>query len=66
MIKRGFATVLWFVTAWMLVSALDLAMALPFWVAPVVATVAAALIALDPRHVLWSGAPAPRDTVPRN
>jgi hypothetical protein len=66
MIKRGFATALWFVATWVMVSALDFAVVLPSWIAPVVAMAVAALIAFDPRHLLWSGSTAPRHTVPRN
>jgi hypothetical protein len=65
MIKRGSVATLWFVTAWVMVSALDFAVGLPFWAAPVVATAAAALVAVDPRHLFWSGPTAAPHAVPR-
>jgi hypothetical protein len=66
MIKRGTATILWFVTAWVMVSTLDFAVGLPFWLAPVAATAAAALVAIDPRHLFWPAKPVDRQTVTRN
>jgi len=66
MIKRGAATVLWFVTTWVMVSALDFAVGLPIWAAPVLATAAAALVAMDPRHLFWPGKAAAPNAVPRN
>ncbi|HLO35978.1 MAG TPA: hypothetical protein VK194_07840 [Candidatus Deferrimicrobium sp.] len=57
--KRAFAALLWFYTAWyagaMLAHILGLSVAL----GPILGTAAAAIIAGDPRHLIWTRPPTP-------
>lgn len=63
--KRSVATVLWFLTGWMVGAMAAFAFGLSEEVAPVIAMAAALVVALDPGRVLWgasngSAVPRPR------
>jgi hypothetical protein len=53
--KRIAAAVLWFNAAWFVGAALAFAMNLSPALAPILATAAAAIIAVDPRRLIWVG-----------
>jgi len=53
--KRIAAAVLWFYAAWFVGAALAFVMGLSPALAPIMATAAAAIIAVDPRHLIWDG-----------
>jgi hypothetical protein len=53
--KRIAAAVLWFNAAWFVGAALAFAMNLSPALAPILATAAAAIIAVDPRRLIWEG-----------
>jgi hypothetical protein len=52
--KRVLSAVLWFYTGWYAGAILAHALGLPSALGPIVGTAAAALIAGDPRHLIWS------------
>ena len=53
--KRIAAAVLWFNAAWFVGAALAFAMNLSPALAPILATAAASIIAVDPRRLIWDG-----------
>ena len=53
--KRIVAAILWFNAAWFMGAALAFAMGLSPALAPILAIAAAAIIAVDPRHLIWTG-----------
>jgi len=56
--KRALATVLWFVTGYFVGASAAFVLGITMLIAPVVGIVAAAVIAVDPRHAIWSTSPA--------
>lgn len=52
--KRAAATVLWFYTGWFVGAIVAFATGLSPVLGPVLGTAAAAIIAVDPRHMIWS------------
>jgi hypothetical protein len=52
--KRIAAAVLWFFTGWFVGSFGAFALGLTPALGPIVATVAALIIAVDPRHLIWA------------
>jgi hypothetical protein len=53
--KRMAAAILWFYAAWFVGAAVAFAMGLSPALAPIMATAAAAIIAVDPRRLIWDG-----------
>jgi hypothetical protein len=51
--KRALATVLWFYTGWVFGALISWVLGLALPLGPVVATAAGAVVAIDPRHVIW-------------
>jgi hypothetical protein len=56
--KRAFASVLWFVTGYFVGAAAAYVLGATMLIAPVVGVAAAAVIAVDPRHAIWTTSPA--------
>ena len=52
--KRVLSAVLWFYTGWYAGAILAHALGVPSVLGPIVGAAAAALVAGDPRHVIWS------------
>ena len=57
--KRVAAAVLWFNAGWFVGSALAFVAGLSPALGPIVATAAAAIIAVDPRRLIWTAPTAP-------
>jgi hypothetical protein len=57
--KRIAATVLWFMTGWMLGAMVSFALGFPVALAPVCGIAAAVFVGLDPMRILWAPRPAP-------
>jgi hypothetical protein len=55
--KRTAAALLWFLTGWMVGAMSAYVLGLPNLLAPVLATAAAILVAMDPAGLLWSRRP---------
>ena len=53
--KRSAAAVLWFFTGWMAGSMVAFVAGLSPALAPILGTAAAAIVAADPRHMIWRG-----------
>jgi hypothetical protein len=51
--KRALATVLWFYTGWVIGALVTWALSLAVPIGPFLAVAAAAVVAIDPRHVIW-------------
>ena len=58
--KRALAALLWFYTAWYAGAMIAHALGLSAAHGPILGTAAAAIIAGDPRHLIWSRPAAPR------
>ena len=52
--KRATATVLWFFTGWFVGAFVAFAAGLSPLFAPILAVAAAAFVARDPRHMIWT------------
>ena len=55
--KRALASVLWFVTGYMVAAIAAWLLGVSMIVAPVVGIVAAWIVAADPRHAIWATSP---------
>jgi hypothetical protein len=55
--KLALATVLWFVTGYFVGAVAAWVLGITMIVAPVVGVLAAAVIAVDPRHAIWATTP---------
>ena len=51
--KRALATVLWFLTAWMFGAMTATIFGLSMALAPILGVATAAIVARDPRHLIW-------------
>ena len=58
--KRATATVLWFFTGWFVGACLAFAAGLSPLFAPILGVAAAAFVAGDPRHMIWTRRPVSR------
>lgn len=59
--KRIAAAILWFYAGWVIGALLAFAIGLTPALAPIIGTAAAAIVAGDPRRLIWSRAPARDD-----
>ncbi len=64
--KRSAATVLWFLTGWMVGAMAAFAFGLSEGIAPVIAVAAAFVVALDPARVLWGASSGSAVSRPRS
>jgi len=62
--KRITAAILWFYAGWFVGALVAFALGLPTALAPILATAAAAVIAGDPRRIIWAR-PSTVPSVPR-
>jgi len=62
--KRITAAILWFYAGWFVGALVAFALGLPAALAPILATAAAAVIAGDPRRIIWAR-PSTVRSVPR-
>ena len=60
--KRIAATILWFYAGWVVGALFAFATGLTPALAPILGTAAAAIIAGDPRHMIWARRPVSRGT----
>lgn len=60
--KRFAAAVLWFYTGWFVGAFVAYAAGLSPLLGPILGTAAAALVAGDPRHLIWTRRPVSRGT----
>ena len=60
MTKRAAAAILWFFAGWYAVAFVAMLLGLSPFLGPVGGTIAAALVAGDPFHLIWKPRPSPR------
>ena len=58
--KRAAAAVLWFYTGWFVGAVVAFVAGLSPALGPILGTAAAAIVAIDPRHMIWAESAVPR------